>query len=363
MHEKPHIPWRYTFDSIREILGPSNTIIGEVQAISSVSYSLPIPPQPYFAHPYPLQKNFTGRVAERNMLTEWLTKGRHPMLALNAIGGMGKTALSWYWMQEDVIKGGLATHGIIWWSFYDKEAGFDSFLNHSIEYASEGKADARKIESTRDKMDELYSLLSGNQFILVLDGVERLLRAYAGMGSPYQGDDVKEDEKKDYKACIEPNCGTFLQMLASVQKTKTLITTRICPKELDDLAGVISKELSQMDKKDAVEFFKRQGIEGTRAEIEEVCGAYGFHPLSLRLLSGMIVHDMKYGGDIKVWTKYNPLPKLVPKEHHILELAYNSLDRNKQRFISRLSAFRNPMDYDAISIFNVLVVKKNLTRF
>ena len=57
MHEKPHIPWRYTFDSIREILGPLNTIIGEVQAISSVSYSLPIPPQPYLAHPYPLQKN------------------------------------------------------------------------------------------------------------------------------------------------------------------------------------------------------------------------------------------------------------------------------------------------------------------
>jgi tetratricopeptide (TPR) repeat protein len=35
-----------------------------------------------------------------------------------------------------------------------------------------------------------------------------------------------------------------------------------------------------------------------------------------------------------------------------LELAYNSLDRKKQAFISRLSAFRNPMDYDAASIFN-----------
>jgi tetratricopeptide (TPR) repeat protein len=66
----------------------------------------------------------------------------------------------------------------------------------------------------------------------------------------------------------------------------------------------------------------------------------------------MVVHDMKYGGDVKAWKKYNPLPKLVPREHHILELAYNSLDENKQNFISRLSAFRNPMDYDAISIFN-----------
>jgi hypothetical protein len=38
--------------------------------------------------------------------------------------------------------------------------------------------------------------------------------------------------------------------------------------------------------------------------------------------------------------------------HDILELAYNSLDEKKQEFIGKLSAFRNPMGYDAISIFN-----------
>jgi len=31
MHEEPHIPWRYTFDSINEIMEPLNVIIGEVQ--------------------------------------------------------------------------------------------------------------------------------------------------------------------------------------------------------------------------------------------------------------------------------------------------------------------------------------------
>ena len=34
---------------------------------------LPIPPAPYFAHPYPLQENFTGRLSERDELTEWFT--------------------------------------------------------------------------------------------------------------------------------------------------------------------------------------------------------------------------------------------------------------------------------------------------
>ena len=354
MHEKTHIPWRYTFDSIREIQGPLNTVIGEVQAKSSVSFSLPTPPQPYFAHPYPLQKNFTGRVAERNMLTEWLTKGRHPMLALNAIGGMGKTALSWYWMQEDVIKGGLSPHGIIWWSFYDKESSFENFLKHAILYVTGGRIDPDGLQSTKEKMSVLQGILYNNEYLLVLDGVERVLRAYYNLGSPYQGDEVKINERGEYRSFIDPNLGDFIKMLASgYPQTKTLLTSRLFPKELDDLEGCIKKDLTQLDKEDAAEFFKRQGIKGTRAEIEEVCRAYGFHPLCLRLLSGMIVRDMRYGGDIKAWTKYNPLPKLVPGEHNILELAYNSLGKKKQRFISRVAAFRNPMDYKAISIFNL----------
>jgi tetratricopeptide (TPR) repeat protein len=66
----------------------------------------------------------------------------------------------------------------------------------------------------------------------------------------------------------------------------------------------------------------------------------------------MILKDPKYAGDIQAFRKFNPLPKLAPKEHNILELAYSSLDKEKQEFISKLAAFRNPMDYDSMSIFN-----------
>lgn len=311
------------------------------------------PVRSYIAHPYALQKNFTGREQERKMLTDWLTREPHPMLAVIAIGGMGKTALAWYWLMEDIFGSDEQPRKIVWWSFYDLESGFDRFLKKAIEYFSDDEVDWDSLESTRDQMEFLYKVLYDNRFLLVLDGVERILCAYYNLGSPYQGDEIKEDERGDFRSCIEPNCGIFLQWLASgYPQTKTLLTSRLYPKELDDLEGCIKNDLTQLDKEDAVEFFERQGVNGTRAEIEEVCRAYGFHPLSLRLLSGMIVCDMKYGGDIKAWAKYNPLPKLVPKEHHILELAYNSLGEKKQVFISRLSAFRNPMGYDTISIFN-----------
>jgi hypothetical protein len=61
------------------------------------------PPQPDFAHPYPIQSGFTGRVAERKMLTGWLSTSAQPILAVIGIGGIGKSALSWAWLQRDVV--------------------------------------------------------------------------------------------------------------------------------------------------------------------------------------------------------------------------------------------------------------------
>lgn len=319
---------------------------------STLTEGIPTPPVPYIAHPYPLQENFTGRLSERNELTEWFANSDKPMFAYVAIGGMGKSAVTWYWLHEDIIKKGLAPEGIIWWSFYDREARFETFLMKAIQYASNGKVDVKKIESTRDRMDTLYNLLCEKRFLLVLDGVERVLRAYAGLGSPYQGDELKKDEK-DFRACIDPNVGTFLQWLAGQDiKTKTLLTSRLCPKEMDDVEGCLHRDLMEMPEEDAVEFFHRQGVKGTRAEIENACEHFGYHPLSLRLLSGMILKDPRYNADISAWTRYNPLPELKGKEHNILELAYNSLNPQKQTLISKISAFRNPMEYDSIRIFN-----------
>jgi hypothetical protein len=98
-----------------------------------------------------MQKNFTGRETERKDLTDWFQNDSCSVFAYIAIGGMGKSALSWYWLQEDVIKNGLSPEGIIWWSFYEKEkeAGFGHFLDHAIEYASSGETDPKKIDSTR----------------------------------------------------------------------------------------------------------------------------------------------------------------------------------------------------------------------
>jgi hypothetical protein len=52
--------------------------------VQSTVPSIPLPPTPYFAHPYPLQEHFTGRIRERQMLTKWLSRDKRPVLSLVA---------------------------------------------------------------------------------------------------------------------------------------------------------------------------------------------------------------------------------------------------------------------------------------
>jgi len=312
---------------------------------------VPFPPQPCFAHSYPLQAHFTGRARERTALSEWLTRGERrtePVFVIEAIGGMGKSALAWYWLHNDILP--LNTDhwslaGLFWWSFYD-ERNTTRFLERAIAYVSGGKLDARSIASDRDRVDALVNLLRSARFLFVLDGFERALRAYARMDAAYRGDEVDTGEQ-NYRACADPNLGIFLRCLASGGTlTKVLITSRLMPRELDELAGVRHLALTGMDPADAVEFFRQQGIRGTRAEIEPVGAAYGFHPLSLRLLAGALKRDPRYRADIQFAPRVNVLGERA--EQKILEFAYNSLPRQEQKLLSQLAAFRSSLKWETI---------------
>ena len=354
---------------------PADLAAGIVQAIHNWQGSparsaqpgsfLPLPPQPYFAHPYPLQENFTGRVRERRMLTQWLTSGRN-VLSLAAIGGMGKSALTWAWVQRDLLGlplPGLATgsgedcrvpeaarpEGVLWWSFYEEKASFGAFAREAFRYASNGQAAS---ESAYELLRGLAALLPQTRLLLVLDGFEREQRAYANLNAAYQGDGAPEEA--DVRACVDPRAGDFLRWIASVpMRSRVLLTTRLHPAELDGLAGSEQRELKALDPEDAVHFFQAQGVRGTRAEIQAACAPYGYHPLALRLLAGLIAKDRRQPGDIRVAAQHPVTAELKGKEkHHILHVAYDAMDRPERELLSRFAAFRSPMSYETLAALN-----------
>lgn len=318
---------------------------------------------PHLAHTYALQANFTGRAGERRDLTAWLADEERPVCALVAMGGMGKSALAWYWLKNDVLPAAQdaaapAVGGAMWWSFYEGESSFARFIDEALRYVGGGPIDAGRFPTTYDRAQEVRRILQARRVLFVLDGFERQLRAYAGLDAAYRADDAA-DPSRDARSCVDPTAARLLRDIAAgATRAKLLLTTRLMPGDLEDragdpLAGVLKRELRELPRDDAVAFMRAQGVtKGTPAEIAAACAVYGYHPLSLRLLSGLIARDARTPGDIAAAPRHDVHADLVQHRHHVLEQSYNALPKRERTLLSRIAAFRGPVDYNALSIFN-----------
>jgi hypothetical protein len=103
--------------------------------------SIPSPPEPYIAHPYTLlqSRELIGRQAELNALTDWVVNPASEAFAARvfcfvAIGGMGKSALTWKWFNQIAPNEMKLLAGRLWWSFYESDADFENFLIRALCY-------------------------------------------------------------------------------------------------------------------------------------------------------------------------------------------------------------------------------------
>jgi hypothetical protein len=369
MREKCTLPDRLGIFTYADFTDPANWDAELARLINSIREPNqrfnPRTIQPNLVHPYALQSNFTGRVNERRELTAWLAEDAKPICALVAMGGMGKSALAWYWMQQDVLAPAQPTsasrvEGVMWWSFYEGEAGFAKFIDDALKYVTGQPIDMTRLPTTYDRAQELRQQLQTNSILFILDGFERQLRAYASLDAAYKSDDAT-DPSREARACVDPNAARWLRDIAAgATRAKLLLTTRLIPSDLEDragdaLAGVLKRELTELPRDDAIAFMRAQGVtKGTPSELANACAAYGYHPLSLRLLSGLIARDARTPGDINAAPRHDVHHDLIQRQHHVLEQSYNALPKRERALLSRIAAFRNPMTYDALLIFNTL---------
>lgn len=316
---------------------------------------LPVPraPDPFFAHSYAFKQHFTGRSAEIGMLSEWL-HNMEPILVLVGLGGLGKSALAYHWLQRDVL-GKERLDGVVWWSFYESDATFERFARRLLLYLTENREGIRFDKfSGRDLVDSCLNLLKSERVLLVLDGAERALQAYAGLGSPYGGDTGTGLNEVDARGVVDPNFAHFLTRF-SVEgfRGKLLITSRLVPSALDGLEGCRIEHLSGLKQDEVAEYFTKKGIEGSRADILELSEKCGSHPLWLSLMAGLIGRDPETPGDLARWRAKNPMPDLTGKlGHHVLQVAYEAAPLNQQVLLSRISAFRFPIDFQTVQVLS-----------
>ena len=67
-----------------------------------------------------------------NALTDWVAKPdsaayHEAIFCFVAIGGMGKSALTWKWFNDISSQEMPDLAGRLWWSFYESDAHFENF--------------------------------------------------------------------------------------------------------------------------------------------------------------------------------------------------------------------------------------------
>jgi tetratricopeptide (TPR) repeat protein len=365
--------------TIKGQLGPSGPA-----GASSFHYvrQIAAPPGPYIAHPYTLLQasEVVGRQRELNALTDWAADAAGSrVMVFVAIGGMGKSAVTWKWFNEIAPHEMRPLAGRVWWSFYESDAHFDNFVTRTLAYITGRSLDQVAEIPRADQEDELLEALDRDPYLVVLDGMERLLLAYSRVDAAYAAEDDLDaytansalsalgshvrigaiSDESRLRKTADPRTGRFLQRLATIRTSRVLATSRLYPTDLETFTGepvhgVIMHSVDGLSDDDAVNLWREFGVTGARDELVALFNTFGNYPLLIRALAGAVARFRPAPADFHRWrqthTGFDPfrLP-LVQRKSHVLEYALGGLSRAEREVLYTTAAFRSPATYDTLA--------------
>ena len=349
---------------------------------------IPKPPEVYIAHPYTLlqTRDLIGRQNELNLLTDWVARPGSAVYQARifnvvAIGGMGKSALTWKWFNDIAPNEMKPLAGRMWWSFYESDANFENFIIRALAYVSgRAREDIEKNTRPGEREELLLAALDREPFLLVLDGLERILIAYARMDANRLADDDLDQQTANVVAgalglpksaaqsftgqhrlrkTADPRAGNFLRKLARVRESRVLVSTRLYPADLQtvtgvSLAGSFAGFIEGLSDDDALNLWRTFGVTGSLDELLRLFHIFGSHPLLIQVLASEIAHYHRAPGDFDIWRSNHPdfdpfsLP-LVQARSHILEFALRELNETAKKVLQTVAAFRMPATYDTLT--------------
>ena len=327
-------------------------------------------PQEYVAHEYLLldsRQGFIGRHAELEILSKWARgerAGSPRLFSLIGIGGLGKSALTWHWFKNEADRLQQPSFaGRMWWSFYDSDSTYESLITHLHAYVrgtSIAKSEALRINA-RER--NILESLNKQNFLIVLDGLERLLRQFGGIAAPYQPDEkLHEIERKHFgRQTVVIRAGRFLRKLASLNSSRILINSRLHPAILEDefdlpIRGVDWHDIEGLHDDDVLKFWTTCGaVDGTG-----VTGDPGLllahsnrlenHPGMLQVFARRVYRDPLAGRKFDKWLKQNPhfdLMSIDPKRarSYVMRTSWDDIASAERRLLQIVAAFRAGCDY------------------
>jgi hypothetical protein len=342
------------------------------RAPTSGSAPIPAPPAFYAEPPYIGSHAFVGRKAELDRLSDWAAPADpHSVLLFEAIGGTGKSMLTWEWTTKHAtaVRGDWA--GRFWYSFYEKGAVMADFCRRAVAYITGRPLEELRKKKTPELSDLLLRHLQARPWLLVLDGLERVLVAY----HRYDAAQVADEEAgtsdqiahRDPCNAIRTEDDELLRMLAVAAPSKLLLTTRLTPRVLlnrsnQTIPGVLRVPLPGLRPPDAEALLRSCGINGTSQEIQNYLKTHcDCHPLVTGVLAGLINDYLPGRGNFNEWAADNSVGggrlnlaelDLVQKRNHILSAAISALPEKSRILLSTLAILSESVDYDVLSALN-----------
>ena len=164
-------------------------------------------------------------------------------MPLEAIGGSGKSILTWEWVNRLAPTARDDWAGRFWYSFYEKGAVMVEFCRHAMAYMTAQPVNVFRKKKTPELTDLLLAELNTRPWLLVLDGLERVLVAYHRFDAAQLRDeeaDTVGDQIADRDPCaaIRSEDDELLRRLAAAAPSKILVTSRLMPRALLNPSGM-----------------------------------------------------------------------------------------------------------------------------
>ena len=341
-------------------------------ALTSQEQSAPVPRPPlvYAQPPYVSSHKFVGRRSQLRALDRWALSGTPPVILIDAIGGTGKSQLAWEWLTHQRDETASQWAGRYWYSFYEKGAVLDDFCRHALAYMTGVALSELRGMAFPDLSASLIHHLRLKPWLLVLDGLERVLVGYHRFDAALVCDDDASElsdqiASRDRTSAIREEDDELLRLLAVASPSKLLITTRLVPKILtipagDTIDGVQRITLPGLQPNEAESLMRSCGVIGTSARVrsylKDNCGC---HPLVMGVLAGLISKYLPDRGNFDAWES-DPAHgghlqlgclELKQRRNHILRAALAALTDDARGLLSTLSLIYGSFGADTLLAF------------
>ncbi|MGV3615211.1 MAG: metallophosphoesterase [Fimbriimonas sp.] len=328
---------------------------------------------PFCAVPdYVGSHRFVGREAELTQLNDWAAPADPTNLLLfEAIGGNGKSMLTWEWANNHAPKIRSDWAGRFWYSFYEKGTDMTDFCRRALAYMTGNSFDDFAMKKTAELMPVLLTLLHARPWLLILDGLERVLVAYHRIDAAEVADEEANTPSdkianRDPRDAIREEDSNLLLALAAAKPSKILVSSRLTPRKLLNSAGqpvlgVRRIELAGLRPTDAEALLRSCDVSGNSVAIQrylsENCDN---HPLVIGILGGLIRNYLPDRGDFDAWVS-DPDEgakldlaslNLTERRNHILRAALEDLPLASRQLLSTLALLSISVGYEELKAFN-----------